>query len=177
MLTKKLLSPTYVEECELSPRLKAYANTMQYFVWLDFCTLSPSFSQLFPWGEDSVALLQAYYNELSIYHWINLIKLADVIHQITGDFKCPNEILIASCHRWVKRDYSNNKTICLYTYLNKNLLIVGKKSSDPNYGCKVSQIHLNNELVTSNKPFYQCAFLTDDQKFSVSMLRDISTYL
>lgn len=176
MLTKKLLSPQFVEECEWPPRLKAYANTLQYFLWLDFCTLSPSFSQLFPWGKDSISLLQTYYDVLSRKNWINLINLAKIIHNITGDLTCPKELLIASCYRWVKKDYSVNKVICLYTALDKNLLIVGKKSSDPNYACKVSQVHLNKELFANNEHFCQCTFLTEDQKFSVSSLKDISIY-
>jgi len=175
MLTKKLLSPAYVEKSELSPKLKAYADTMQYFLWVELCDLSPSFSQLFPWGENAVTLLQSYYDELTRYNWVNLIKIARKIHEITGDVKCPKELIIASCYRWVKNDYSKNKVICIYTSLDKNLLIVCKKSSDPCYACKVSQIQLNKELFRSNEHFYQCSFLID-QKFSVSMLKDINSY-
>lgn len=177
MLTKKLLSPTYVDNSDLLPKIKSYANAMQYFLWLDLCSMSDSFAQLFPWGETARSILQSYYHVISKYEWISLIKLSKIICETTGNLEVATDLLVAACSRWVKKDYSNNKVICIYTSLNKNLLIIGKKNSDPNCGCKISQIHLRKEIFIGDIDFYRCAFLTEDQKFSVAMLNDIDVYV
>lgn len=177
MISTKFLSPEYIEHANLSPKMRAYALDVLRKSWLIFTQSAPLVAALYPWGQQrTVSLLQKCYESGFKYDWLSFIKLARMINE-TGDHDaCCMELFYATCHEWARRDFESNKTICIYSSIAKDNMIVGRKSLDPHYICKISIIPLTQSLCFPEKAFYKIAFLPANQKFTIDCLKDIEYY-
>lgn len=176
MITTNFLNPMYVKNADLPPKIKSFANDVLYKVWRNFKDVSPLFAKLYPWGEQRTEeIIQVCFDMRFKHDWVSFLKLAKFISDTSGHDACSTELFFAAVHEWARKDYTTLDTICIYSSINRDYMIVGKKTKDPNYLCKMSMLPLNSPLFEEDR-FCKAAIIKSNIKFNKEMLQNIDYY-